>query len=148
FEALGLTRNVTLVVHDWGSALGFHRVARYPDQIKAIAYLEAVVIPRRWEDFGEARDLFQALRSPKGEQMVLEQNFFIETILPRTMFRQLNDQEMNSYRAPFLEQESRWPTLIWPREIPIEGQPDDVTRIVESYGKVMSASPIPKLLII
>lgn len=148
FEALNLTSNVTLVVHDWGSALGFHRATRYPRQIKGIAYMEAIALPRRWEDFGEAEGLFRALRSPNGEQMVLDQNFFVETILPRGMFRKLSDEEMANYRAPFLERESRLPTLVWPRQIPIEGEPADVTEIVEGYGKAMSQSAVPKLLII
>ena len=148
FEALNLTSNVTLVVHDWGSALGFHRATRYPKQIKGIAYMEAIALPRRWEDFAEAEGLFRALRSPNGEQMVLDQNFFVETILPRGMFRKLSDEEMANYRAPFLERESRLPTLVWPRQIPIEGEPADVTEIVEGCGKVMSQSAVPKLLII
>jgi haloalkane dehalogenase len=147
FDALNLARNVTLVVHDWGSALGFHRANRYPNQIKAIAYMEAIAMPRLWQDFGDAAGLFRALRSHNGEQMVLDQNFFVETILPRGMFRKLSDQEMAMYRAPFLERESRLPTLLWPRQIPIEGEPADVTEIVESYGKAMSESPVPKLLI-
>jgi len=148
FEALNLTSNVTLVVHDWGSALGFHRATRFPNQIKGIAYMEAIAMTRRWEDFGEADGLFRALRSPKGEQMVLDQNFFVETILPRGMFRKLSDEEMANYRAPFLEREARLPTLVWPRQIPIEGEPADVAAIVESYGKAMSQSNVPKLLII
>jgi len=148
FETLGLTKNVTLVVHDWGSALGFHRAARYPEQIKAIAYMEAIALPRRWQDFGEAAGIFQALRSEKGEQMILDQNFFVETILPRSVLRKLSDEEMGAYRAPFLEREARLPTLIWPRQIPIEGEPADVTAIVESSGAFLSHSAIPKLLVI
>jgi haloalkane dehalogenase len=147
FEALNVASNVTLVMHDWGSALGFHRATRYPNQIKAIAYMEAIALPRRWEDFGEAAGIFRALRSEKGEQMVLDGNFFVETILPRSTFRKLSDEEMEAYRAPFREREDRLPTLVWPRQIPIEGEPADVTAIVESYGKAMSQSPIPKLLI-
>ena len=147
FEALNLTSNVTLVVHDWGSALGFHRAMRYPNQIKAIAYMEAIAIPRNWEDFREAAGIFQALRSEKGEQMVLDGNFFVETILPRGTFRKLSDEEMAAYRAPFREREDRLPTLVWPRQIPIEDEPADVTAIVESYGKAMAQSRIPKLLI-
>jgi haloalkane dehalogenase len=148
FEALNLTRNVTLVVHDWGSALGFHRAARYPGQIKAIAYLEAIAMPLRWEDFGEARSMFQALRSPQGEAMVLDENFFVEAVLPHSVLRTLTDQEMAAYRAPFLDRDARLPTLVWPRQIPIEGEPADVTTIVDSYGKAMSQSALPKLLIV
>jgi len=148
FEALNLTSNITLVVHDWGSALGFHRATRYPEQIKAIAYMEAITMPRRWEDFGEAGGIFRALRSEKGEQMILRDNFFVETILPRSMFRKLSDQEMAVYRAPFLQREARLPTLVWPRQIPIEGEPAEVAAIVESFGRAMSQSALPKLLIV
>ena len=95
FEALQLTTDVILVVHDWGSALGFHRAARYPQQIKAIAYLEAIATPRRWTDFGQAAAIFQALRSDKGERLIFEQNFFVETILPQAVIRRLSDEEMN-----------------------------------------------------
>jgi haloalkane dehalogenase len=145
---LNLTSHVTLVVHDWGSALGFHRATRFPDQIKAIAYMEAVAMPLRWDDFGEVADMFRGLRSAQGEQMILDQNMFVEMILPHSMFRKLTIEEMSYYRAPFLTRESRLPTLVWPRQIPIEGEPADVTAIAESYGKAMSQSPTPKLLIV
>jgi haloalkane dehalogenase len=148
FEALGLTSNVTLVVHDWGSALGFHRASRYPDQIKAIAYMEAIAMSRRWDDFGEAAGIFRALRSEKGEHMILDENFFVETVLPRSVLRQLSPEEMTAYRAPFLERDARLPTLVWPRQIPVEGEPADVTAIVESYAAFLSRSQIPKLLIV
>jgi len=148
FEALNLTSNITLVVHDWGSALGFHRATRYPEQIKAIAYMEAITMPRRWEDFGEAGGIFRALRSEKGEQMILRDNFFVERILPRSVFRKPSDQEMAVYRAPFLQREARLPTLVWPRQIPIEGEPAEVAAIVESFGRAMSQSALPKLLIV
>ena len=148
FDALNLTSDVTLVVHDWGSVLGFYRAFRYPRQIKAIAYMEAIALPRRWEDFGEANNIFRALRSDKGEHMILDQNFFVETILPANVLRKLSGQELEAYRAPFREREARLPTLVWPRQIPIEGEPPDVTAIVESNGKWLSQSTLPKLLII
>jgi len=148
FEALNLTSNVTLVVHDWGSALGFHRAARYPEQIRAIAYLEAIVMPLRWADFGEAGGMFQALRSPQGELMILDQNFFVETILPGGVLRTLTDREMAAYRAPFLTRDARLPTLVWPRQIPIDAEPADVTAIVSRYGLAMSQSEVRKLLIV
>jgi haloalkane dehalogenase len=148
FDALGLTQGVTLVVHDWGSALGFHRAARFPEQVKAIAYLEAIALPRRWEDFGEAAGIFRALRSDQGERMILDENFFVETVLRRSVIRSLSDEEMAVYRAPFLEREARLPTLTWPRQIPIEGEPPDVTAIVEAYGAWLSQSGIPKLLVL
>ncbi len=148
FEALGLTKDVILVVHDWGSALGFHRAFRHPKQIAAIAYMEAIALPMRWEDFGEAAGIFQALRSDNGEQMILEDNFFVETILPHNVMRKLSEAEMAAYRAPYLEREARLPTLVWPRQIPVGGEPADVAAIVESYGKWLSRSPIPKLLVL
>jgi haloalkane dehalogenase len=148
FETLGLTANVTLVVHDWGSALGFYRACRHPQQIRAIAYMEAIVAPRRWEDFPSGRDrMFRALRSEEGERLVFEENFFVETVLPRSVIRGLNEAEMDAYRKPFLRREARAPTLVWPRELPIEGEPADVVEVVERYGAWLAGSPIPKLFI-
>jgi haloalkane dehalogenase len=148
FETLQLTGDVILVVHDWGSALGFHRAARYPQQIMAVAYLEAIATPRRWTDFGQAAAIFQTLRSQKGERLIFEQNFFVETIVPQAVIRRLSDEEMAAYRAPFAEPSARLPTLVWPRQIPIEGEPPDVTAIVENYGAFLANSTIPKLLIL
>ena len=116
FDALELDANVILVVHDWGSALGFHRTVRFPTQIKAVAYMEAIALPRRWDDFGEAAAIFRALRSDAGERMILDGNFFVETILPRSTMRTLGDEEMAAYRAPFLDRAARLPTLGWPRQ--------------------------------
>ncbi|HEV8643566.1 MAG TPA: haloalkane dehalogenase, partial [Methylomirabilota bacterium] len=146
-EALAL-RRVTLVVHDWGSALGFHWGSRHPERVRAIAYMEAIVAPRRWDDFPPGRDgIFRALRSEKGEAMVLGDNVFVECILPKSILRPLSAEEMAAYRAPFATRESRLPTLVWPRELPIEGSPEDVVRIVEEYGRWLAASPVPKLLV-
>jgi haloalkane dehalogenase len=147
FEALDLTSNVTLVLHDWGSALGFHRAARYPNEIKMIAYMEHIVKPMHWEEFGQAEGIFRALRSPEGQQMVLEGNIFVESVLPRGVMRKLSNEEMAAYRKPFPAREDRWPTLVWPRQIPIDGEPADVEAVVKHYATVMSSSPIPKLLI-
>jgi haloalkane dehalogenase len=148
FDAVGLTKDVTLVVHDWGSALGFHRAFRHPDQIKAIAYMEAIVGTVRWADFGPAGEIFRALRSPNGEAMILDQNVFIEMMLPRGVIRTLGEDEMAAYRAPYLEREARAPMLAWPRQIPIDGEPADVTTVVENYAAWLSQSTIPKLLIV
>jgi haloalkane dehalogenase len=147
FEALDLTRDVILVVHDWGSALGFFRATRFPAHIAGIAYMEAVVKPGRWQDFGDVGRMFQALRSPAGEQMVLEDNFFVEQVLPLGVLRTLSDEEMARYRAPYPDPESRWPTLIWPRQIPIDGEPADVQAIVLEYAAALGRSPLPKLAI-
>ena len=148
FEVLGLTGAITLVLHDWGSALGFHRAFRHPDQIRGIAYMEAIVQPRRWSDFPDGRDrMFRALRSEAGERMALDENFFVETVLPKSILRRLSDQEMAMYRRPFPTRESRRPTLQWPRELPIEGEPADVVEIVDSYSRWLAQSEVPKLFI-
>jgi haloalkane dehalogenase len=148
FEALGLTDRVTLVLHDWGSALGFHRAARFPEQVRAIAYMEAIVQPRRWSDFPDGRDaMFRALRSEKGERMVLDDNFFVETVLPKSILRRLSEEEFANYRKPFLDREARRPTLEWPRQLPIDGAPADVVAIVERYSAWLAASPVPKLFV-
>jgi haloalkane dehalogenase len=147
FEVLDPS-NAVLVLHDWGSALGFHWAARHPERVAGIAYMEAIVQPRLWADFPDGRaDSFRALRSPEGEQMVLEDNFFVEVVLPHSVAGGLSEEVMNVYRAPFADRDSRLPTLVWPRELPIEGEPADVTRIVEDYGRWLSGSPVPKLFI-
>jgi haloalkane dehalogenase len=148
FEALGLT-NVTLVVHDWGSALGFYWAYRHPERVRGIAYMEAVVRPLTWEEWrDESRQIFQDLRSEAGEEMVLEKNLFIEGILPSAVLRDLTEEEMNVYRRPYLEPgESRRPTLTWPRELPINGEPEDVVSIVDDYSKWLAHSDVPKLFV-
>ena len=148
FEALGLTQDVTLVLHDWGSALGFYRAFRHPQQIRAIAYMEALTYPRRWSDVPASRaHMFRAMRSSEGEHLVLDENYFVETVLPKIIIRPLSSSEMDAYRQPFATRESRLPTLVWPRELPIEGEPADVVEVVESYGAWLARSPIPKLFI-
>jgi haloalkane dehalogenase len=148
FDTLHLNRNIVLVLHDWGSALGFYYALRHRNQIQAIVYMEAIVQPRRWEDFPNGRDaMFRALRSEQGEHLVLDENFFIEVVLPKSIIRKLSDEEMTAYRAPFQDHESRLPTLVWPRELPIEGVPADVVKIVESYGEWLAGSDLPKLFI-
>src|SRR5262249_12198390 len=144
-----LTHNVTLVGHDWGGPLSFYRARRYPDQIKAIAYFEAIVLPRRWQDYpGDRGTRFRSLRSPEGERLVLDENFFVEVVLPAGMLRKLSDEEMEAYRAPYRDRERRIPTLAWPRELPIEGEPADVVAIVEKTAQWLTASSnLPKLFI-
>ncbi len=147
--ALGVESNVVWVVHDWGSALGFDWANRHRGASRGIAYMEAVVRPVTWAEWPEAaRRVFQGLRSDAGEQMVIENNVFIERVLPGSILRQLTEAEMAVYRAPFAEPgESRRPTLTWPREIPIEGDPPDVTRIVRDYAAWMAGNDIPKLFV-
>jgi len=146
FDAMNLSKAI-LVIHDWGSALGFHRASRYPDQIAAIAYMEAVVRPFTWEDFGEAGEMFRALRSSAGEHLVLDENVFVEGVLPGGIIRSLSEEEMATYRAPFAEREALLPTLIWPRQASVDGEPEDVTSIVRTYSEWLSQSQIPKLFI-
>jgi len=148
-EKMGLTGDVTLVLHDWGSALGFHWAKRHPDRIKSLVYMEAIVRPVTWEEWPEAaRQVFQGFRSPSGEEMVLEKNVFVERVLPGSVLRGLTEAEMEVYRRPYLEPgESRRPTLTWPREIPIDGEPADVVGIVAEYADWLSQSDVPKLFI-
>lgn len=148
FEVLGLA-NVTVVGHDWGSALGFYWASRHPDRVKGIAYMEAMVRPLTWSEWPEsARPIFQAMRSPAGEEMVLQKNVFVERILPASVLRGLTEEEMEVYRRPYLEPgESRRPTLTWPREIPLDGEPADVVEIVDGYARWLAASDLPKLFI-
>lgn len=148
FEALNVQGNIVLVLHDWGSALGFHWGRRYPERVQGIAYMEALVQPRRWEDFAHGRDgIFRALRSERGEQMVFEDNFFIETVLPKSVLRSLSDEEMEAYREPFRNRDTRLPTLVWPRELPIDGEPADVVEAVQSYAEWLAGSHVRKLFI-
>jgi haloalkane dehalogenase len=148
-ETLGVNERVVLVLHDWGSALGFDWANRHREAIKGIVYMEAIVRPPTWQEWPESsRQLFQALRSSAGEQMVLEHNFFVESLLPHALLRSLSEEEMASYRRPFVEPgESRRPTLTWSRQIPIDGEPPDVTEIVSAYGGWLSHSSVPKLFV-
>jgi haloalkane dehalogenase len=147
--ALGVEDDVTLVLHDWGSALGFDWARRHPDAPRGIAYMEAIVQPVTWAEWpAAAREIFQAFRSPAGEQMILERNLFIEAVLPGSILRRLTDEEMAEYRRPFVTPgESRRPMLTWPRQIPIEGEPAEVVEIVRAYGAWLAATPVPKLFV-
>ncbi|WP_426506374.1 haloalkane dehalogenase [Dactylosporangium sp. McL0621] len=149
-EALNVHERVTLVVHDWGSALGFDWANRHRDAVKGIAYMEAIVRPQAWDHWDKLgeRALLQALRSDAGEELVLRDNIFIEQVLPRAILRTLADEEMEQYRRPFAEPgEGRRPTLTWPREIPIEGEPADVTAIASAYADWLASSDVPKLFL-
>ncbi|MBO20234.1 MAG: haloalkane dehalogenase [Chloroflexi bacterium] len=149
FEKLALNRDITMVMHDWGSALGFHWARRHPERIKGLVYMEAIVRPVTWEEWPEAaRGVFQGFRSPSGEEMVLEKNTFVERVLPGSILRKLSDEEMDVYRRPYQNPgESRRPTLTWPREIPIEGEPADVVQVVDQYAQWLATSDVPKLFI-
>ncbi|HEY5109658.1 MAG TPA: haloalkane dehalogenase [Acidimicrobiales bacterium] len=140
---------VTLVVHDWGSGLGFDWARRHPDRVAGIAYMEAVVMPISWDDWPEsARGIFQAMRSPAGEDLVLERNLFVEAILPASILRTLEPAELDEYRRPFAAPgEDRRPTLSWPRQIPVEGEPAAVVEIVQDYADWLASSEVPKLFV-
>jgi haloalkane dehalogenase len=140
---------VIMVLHDWGSAMGFDWANRNRDRVQGIVYMEAIVTPLTWADWPEnARRVFQSFRSESGEEMILEKNMFVERVLPNSIIRRLSDQEMATYRKPFARPgEDRRPTLTWPRMIPIEGKPADVVKVVEDYGAWLASANIPKLFI-
>ncbi len=149
-EQLGVSRNVTLVIHDWGSGLGFHWAHTHPDAVRGIAFMEAIVAPLpSWELFpASSRSLFQAFRSPAGEDLVLNNNIFVEKVLPASILRELSDEEMTEYRRPFAKAgEDRRPTLTWPQQIPVAGEPADVFDIVSAYSRWLTETTIPKLFI-
>ena len=148
-QALGVTENVILVVHDWGSALGFHWARRHSSAVAGICYMEAIVRPVTWAEWPEnARRVFQGFRSAAGEEMVLEKNLFVERVLPGSILRELSAEEMAAYRKPFLQAgEDRRPTLTWPRQIPIDGEPAEVVEVVQEYAEWLATSPVPKLFV-
>lgn len=148
-ELLGVTKNVVLVLHDWGSGLGFDWACRNPDAVAGIAYMEAFVRPLQWSEWPETiQPIFEGLRSEAGEEMILEKNIFVERILPGSIMRKLGEEEMNEYRRPFLEPgESRRPMLDWPRQIPFDGEPAAVHERAQAYADWMSVNDIPKLFI-
>ena len=149
WEALNINDRVTFVIHDWGSALGFDWAQQHPESMLGIAYMEAIVRPVTWDEWPErATQVFQGFRSEAGEAMVLDKNIFVERVLPSSVLRDLSDEEMNVYRRPFQETgEDRRPTLTWPRQIPIDGEPADVHDIVAGYSSWVAASEIPKLFV-
>jgi haloalkane dehalogenase len=148
FETLQLS-GVVLVLHDWGSALGFWWAARHPDRVRGIAYMEAIVSPLSWAEWPEnMRNLWALLRSPAGEGAVLEQNVFVERLLPAGVLRALSDEEMQAYRRPWVRSgEERRPMLQWPREVPFDGEPADVATIVDSYERWLAETATPKLFV-
>ena len=148
-EAVGMTDNVTLVIHDWGSALGFDWARRNADRVKAIAYMEGIVRPVLWEEWNQqSRPVFEGFRSEAGEAMVLRKNVFVEKVLPGSVLRGLTEAEMTVYRRPFLTPgEDRRPTLSWPRQIPLAGEPREVVDIVQEYADWMATNDLPKLFV-
>lgn len=149
-ETLGMKSRVILVLHDWGSALGFDWAYRHPQAVQGLVYMEAFVKPiGSWSEWPEgAVELFQTLRSEAGEEMVLEHNFVLENFLPAGVLRKFSEEELAHYRRPYKKPgESRRPTLTWPREIPVGGEPKDVCETIETYGQWLISSKIPKLFI-
>ena len=147
-EAIGANENVTLVIHDWGSGIGFLWAMRHPAAVRGVAYMEGIVKPVSWADWPEsAAGIFKGFRSEKGEDLILNRNMFIEGVLPSSIIRTLSEVEMEAYRAPHLTPDDRQPLLNWPRQIPIEGEPEHVVALVNEYGAFMAGSDIPKLFI-
>lgn len=149
FDALALGDRVVLVLHDWGSALGFDWANQHRERVRGIAYMESIVRPLVWSEWPQnARRVFQNLRTPGGEDMILNKNVFVDRILPASIMRALGEVEMAEYRRPFLNAgEDRRPTLTWPRQIPIEGEPADVVSVVQDYSSWLSGSPVAKLFV-
>jgi len=147
-DQLDIGDRVTLVIHDWGSALGFDWANRHRDRVVGLCFMEAIVQPLTWAAWPDAAtQIFQGFRSPAGEEMIIEKNLFVEAVLPGSILRQLSQEEHDEYRRPFVEPEHRRPTLTWPREIPIDGEPADVTEIVAAYAEWLVGSDVPKLFI-
>lgn len=149
FIRLDISADVVLVIHDWGSALGFHWANNHRDAVVGLCYMEAIVRPLTWSEFPDAaRSIFQGFRSAAGEDLVLDKNYFVERVLPGSILRDLSEEEMNEYRRPFLNPgEDRRPTLTWPRQIPIDGEPKDVVEVVSEYAAWLENSNVPKLFI-
>ena len=147
-QNIGAYNNVTLVIHDWGSGIGFLWAMRNPNAVKGVAYMEAIVKPMSWDDWPEGGvGIFKGFRSEKGEDLILNRNMFIEGVLPSSVIRELTEKEMNAYRATHIKEEDRQPLLNWPRQIPLEGEPENIVSLVNDYGAFMSSSNIPKLFI-
>ena len=147
-EELEIKENITFVIHDWGSALGFNWAYEHQESVKGICYMEAIVKKISWEDWPkDAKSIFQGFRSDAGEDLILKKNLFIEGVLPNAIIRHLTETEMDIYRKPFLKEIDRRPTLDWPRQIPINNEPEDVCKIVDDYSSWMSINEIPKLFI-
>ena len=149
FDGVAAAEDVILVLHDWGGALGYNRAARFPEQIAGIAYMETMVRPRRWTDLPDGRDkIFKKFRAAEGERMVMEDNFFVETMMfEMGIVRDLSEAEKDIYRAPYRDKARRFVTLQWPREIPFDGDPADNAEVVQRYSDFLAQSGLPKLFV-
>jgi haloalkane dehalogenase len=149
FDKLGLGDHITLMVHDWGGSLGFTWAMNHPDRIKGLAYMQTLMGDQRWTYWPpHVSDLMRRFKSPEGEKIVLEDNYFVEHVLPGMTIRRMPEEVMDEYRRPYrIPGEDRRPTLSWPREIPVEGEPADVLETINRYVAWLAASPVPKLFI-
>ena len=148
-DVVDALQDVVLVVHDWGGPLGFDWARRHAESVAGIAYMETIVTPMTWDDWPEApKRIFEGMRSDAGEDMVLGKNVFVERILTGSVLDPISDKDMEVYRRPYLEPgESRRPTLTWPREIPLDGTPDDVVTVVDANEAYLRGPDVPKLFI-
>jgi haloalkane dehalogenase len=147
-RVIGRERPVVLVCHDWGSALAFDWANHHRARVAGIAYMEAIVRPLVWAEWPEAsRRMFQGFRSEAGDELILDRNLFVERVLPASILRRLEPAEMAEYRRPFAKREDRWPTLAWPREIPVDGEPEDVAALVAAYAEWLAQNAVPKLFV-
>ena len=147
-KELNIDNNIIFVIHDWGSSLGFNWSFENKNSVKGICYMEAIVQNLIWDSWpDDATSIFQGFRSEAGEDLILKKNLFIEGVLPSAIIRDLSEKEMTVYRKPFLNELERRPTLDWPRQIPINGEPEEVCTIVEKYSGWMLENEIPKLFI-
>lgn len=151
-EALNL-RDLTLVVHDWGAALGFEYARRHPDNVRGIAFMEGVLPPTfpqpSFEAMGEEMGgMFRAFKdAKKGVELVIDNHLFVEKVLPGFVNRTLGDTEMAAYRAPYVDKTARKPLLAWPRQVPIAGEPADVVQAIGRIGEFMQSTDKPLLLL-
>ncbi len=148
-ENLDLGNNIHLIIHDWGSAMGFQFARENPERVKSITYMEAIVMPLTWKQWPDAATkIFQLFRSDAGEELILEKNFFVERILLADSATGYSDEEKAEYIRPFFnEGEDRRPTLTWPRQIPLDGEPNEVVEEVRKNAEFHKDSEIPKLFI-
>ena len=146
-EQLGL-QNITFVIHDWGSGIGFHYASRHEGNTKGLAFMEAILPMQSWDAFPEgARDLFKSFRTKDvGEDLLINKNIFVENVLPGSVVRTLTEEEMDRYREPYLEEASRKPVWRWPNELPIEGEPADVWEAAVAYHEWLQRTEVPKIL--
>ncbi|HUO32202.1 MAG TPA: haloalkane dehalogenase [Bryobacteraceae bacterium] len=149
WDQLDLGNRIVLVLDDWGAVMGFEWARQNSHRVRGIVHMEAIAAPLNWPDIPEyGHPLFKALRSQEGERMVLDENIFIEKILPQAVIRHLTDEELNHYRSPFRNSgEDRRAMLSWPRSLPIDGEPAEVAEVVSRNCNWLAKSDVHKLFI-